>query len=127
MFEKLELTRMAQGLSAYAGARLGVIARNVANADTPGYKAQDLPDFAATYDARDSKMLRATRPGHIGNPGRDGTASPIFSGGSASPSGNTVSLEMEMVKSVEARQSHEMALAIYRATSDVIRASLGRK
>jgi hypothetical protein len=31
-----------------------------------------------------------------------------------------------MVKSVEARQSHEMALAIYRATSDVVRASLGR-
>jgi flagellar basal-body rod protein FlgB len=127
MFEKLELTRMAQGLSAHAGARLGVIARNVANADTPGYKAQDLPDFAAIYDARDSTSLRATRSGHIGNPQRDSTASQNFSGGSASPSGNTVSLEMEMVKSVEARQSHEMALAIYRATSDVIRASLGRK
>ena len=44
----------------------------------------------------------------------------------AAPDGNTVSLAREMVKSVEARQSHEMALAIYRATSDVIRASLGR-
>jgi len=32
-----------------------------------------------------------------------------------------------MVKSVEARQEHEMALAIYRTTAEVIRASLGRK
>ena len=127
MFEKLELTRMAQGLSAYAGARLGVIARNVANADTPGYKAQDLPDFADSYAAGDRTAMRATRSGHVGAPARETASSPIFSGGSASPNGNTVSLEMEMVKSVEARQSHDMALAIYRATSDVIRASLGRK
>jgi flagellar basal-body rod protein FlgB len=46
--------------------------------------------------------------------------------GHDAPNGNSVSLEAEMVKSVEARQNHEMALAIYRATSDVIRASLGR-
>ena len=31
-----------------------------------------------------------------------------------------------MVKSAGARQDHEMALAIYRNTSDIIRASLGR-
>ena len=117
---------MAQGLAAHAGARLGVIARNVANADTPGYKAQDLPDFAATYADGDATPMRATRPGHFGSDARSGQKTAIFSGGSAAPNGNSVSLEMEMVKSVEARQSHEMALAIYRSTSDVIRASLGR-
>ena len=37
MFEKLELTRMAQALSAHAGSRMAVIAKNIANADTPGY------------------------------------------------------------------------------------------
>lgn len=126
MFEKLELTRMAQSLAANAGARLGVISQNVANADTPGYKARDLPDFAETYAAGDRTAMRTTRPGHVGAPDMAQTAAPIFSGGSAAPNGNTVSLEMEMVKSVGARQSHEMALAIYRATSDVIRASLGR-
>jgi flagellar basal-body rod protein FlgB len=126
MFEKLELTRMAQSLAANAGARLGVIAQNVANADTPGYKARDLPDFADTYAASDGLQMRATRPGHFGAVEAASRAEPVISGGSAAPNGNTVSLEMEMVKSVEARQSHEMALAIYRATSDVIRASLGR-
>ena len=127
MFEKLDLTRMAQSLAANAGARLGVIARNVANADTPGYKARDLPDFGQTYAAQDGLAMRATRARHFGAPDNQAPVDTIFAGGSASPNGNNVSLEMEMVKSVEARQSHDMALAIYRATSDVIRASLGRK
>ena len=42
MFAKLELTRMAQALASHSGARMDVIARNVANADTPGYRARDV-------------------------------------------------------------------------------------
>ncbi len=124
MFAKLELTRMAQALASHAGARMDVIARNVANADTPGYRARDLSAFAEVYKS-DSDM-RATRPGHYSR--SDSAAGPeiIAGGGAEAPNGNDVSLEMEMVKSATARQDHEMALAIYRATSGVIRASLGR-
>jgi flagellar basal-body rod protein FlgB len=125
MFEKLELTRMAQALASYSGARMGVIARNVAHADTPGYKAQDLAPFAEVF-AAESGGMRATRPGHLAA-SSDGMAMVAQRApGREAPNGNTVSLEGEMVKSVEARQSHEMALAVYRATSDVVRASLGR-
>ena len=125
MFEKLELTRMAQALAAHSGARMGVIARNVAHADTPGYKAQDLPAFAEVFSAADGQM-RATRSGHLTAAPPAAALVPERASGRESPNGNTVSLEGEMVKSVEARQSHEMALAVYRATSDVVRASLGR-
>lgn len=126
MFEKLELTRMAQALAAHSGARMAVIAENVANADTPGYKAKDLPAFAEVF--RDQELpMRATRAGHLSAAGQ--AALPIAERvkGHEAPNGNSVSLEAEMVKSVETRQSHDMALAIYRATSDVIRASLGRQ
>ena len=125
MFEKLELTRMAQALAAQSGARMAVIAENVANADTPGYKAKDLPAFSEVYEA-EGLAMRATRPGHLGAPDQTVVPGPIVAKGHDSPNGNSVSLEAEMVKSVEARQNHDMALAIYRATSDVIRASLGR-
>lgn len=125
MFEKLELTRMAQALAAQSGARMAVIAENVANADTPGYKAKDLPAFADVYDEPGLEM-RATRPGHLTAPSEAATPVADIVRGHESPNGNSVSLEAEMVKSVEARQAHDMALAIYRATSDVIRASLGR-
>jgi flagellar basal-body rod protein FlgB len=125
MFEKLELTRMAQALAAQSGARMAVIAENVANADTPGYKAKDVPAFAEVFEAEGMDM-RATRPGHLGAPSNLTTPIPDVTRGHEAPNGNSVSLEAEMVKSVEARQNHDMALAIYRATADVIRASLGR-
>jgi flagellar basal-body rod protein FlgB len=125
MFEKLELTKMAQAMAAHSGARMAVIARNVAHADTPGYKAQDMPSFDRVFSA-ESGGMRATRPGHLSASEHGLALVPERAPGREAPNGNTVSLEGEMVKSVEARQSHEMALAIYRATSDVVRASLGR-
>lgn len=127
MFEKLEITRMAQALAAHAGVRQTAVAQNIAQADTPGYRAVDLPDFASSYrEAENGVALRATRPGHLGSEG----ATPEFLArtvrGAASPDGNTVSVETEMVKAVQVRQEHEMALAIYRSVSDVLRTSLGR-
>ena len=89
------------------------------------YKARDLPAFAEVYEAGGLEM-RATRPGHLSAPSQATMPIPDIARGHESPNGNSVSLEAEMVKSVEARQNHDMALAIYRATSDVIRASLGR-
>lgn len=125
MFEKLELTRMAQALAAQSGARMAVIAENVANADTPGYKAKDMPAFAEVF-AAEGEAMRATRPGHLAGASPTALPMPDTARGHEAPNGNSVSLEAEMVKSVETRQNHDMALAIYRATSDVIRASLGR-
>jgi flagellar basal-body rod protein FlgB len=124
MFEKLELTRMAAAMAAHAGSRLGLIAGNIAHADTPGYKAMDLPDFAASYDA--APPMLATRPGHFDAATDAGQAVPRPSHGMASPNGNTVSLESQMVNAVQVRQQHDMALAIYSSTSAIIRASLGR-
>ena len=63
MLESLSLTRMAEALADHAAARLGLIARNVAQADTPGYKAMDLADFSAAY--LESGAMRATLPGHF--------------------------------------------------------------
>jgi flagellar basal-body rod protein FlgB len=126
MFENLSITRMAESLAEQSAARLGIIARNVAQADTPGYKAQDLPSFADSYQEAEPEGMRATRPGHLH--ARSQMLEPVeqASGGEMSPNGNTVSVEHEMVKSVDARQQHDMALAVYRNTSDIIRTSLGR-
>ena len=126
MFENLAIIRMSEALAEHASARLGLVARNIAGADTPGFKAMDLPDFASTYD--DGGMaMRATRPGHVAS--MSGGLEPVAlrSQGEMSPDGNTVSLEREMVRSVEIRQQHDMALAVYRSAADIIRASLGRR
>jgi flagellar basal-body rod protein FlgB len=130
MFEKLELTRMAQAMAAHAGARLSVVAQNVAHADTPGYRAGDVASFAESY-AQNAKQteMRATRAGHLtGDAGSEVPPIELRRKSLAgAPNGNSVSIEQEMVKAASARQDHEMALAIYRNTSSIIRASLGRQ
>ena len=127
MFEKLEITAMAQAMASHAGARLGAISQNMANADTPGYKARDVADFAAVWEAGHGGAMRSTRTGHLSSDAQTLTAVAISGSGASAPNGNSVSLEAEMVKAVEVRQQHDMALAIYRNTSAIIRASLGRR
>jgi flagellar basal-body rod protein FlgB len=51
---------------------------------------------------------------------------PVVLRGSDAPNGNSVSLESEMVKAAEVRQQHDMALSIYRSTSDILKLALGR-
>lgn len=129
MFEKPEVLTIAASLAAHAAARQSTVARNVANADTPGYRAQDIPDFADVYRSGDALALRSTRPGHLDDmPG--GTvpaATERATGGTMSPNGNSVSLEAEMVKAVEVKREHDLALAIYGKSLAILRASLGRR
>lgn len=115
MFESLDILRMAQAHAAHAGLRQRAIAQNVANADTPGYRARDAVDFAT--------FLRRG-----GNGGAQGAALIGLDPQPATraPNGNTVSLEHEMVRAAEARNQHELALGIYAMTRDLIRAGIGR-
>jgi flagellar basal-body rod protein FlgB len=120
---------LAASLAEHAATRQSAIARNVANADTPGYRAVDLPDFAKAYRAESGADMRHTRAGHTG-----GEAEPFLSlqpeisaRGSLSPNGNSVSLETEMVKAADVRREHDMALAIYGKSISILRASLGRR
>jgi flagellar basal-body rod protein FlgB len=127
MLESLSITRMAEALAEHAASRLDLIARNVAQADTPGYKAMDLPDFGSVYQDSADGGMRATRPGHLTSAMVASTPVPQAAHGEASPDGNTVSVEKEMVKSAQIRQDHEMALAVYASARDILRASLGRR
>jgi flagellar basal-body rod protein FlgB len=127
MFEKLEITNMAQGFARHAGARQAEIARNMAHADTPGFKARELPPFAEVYGAPDVAGMRRSRQGHLGATS-DPTAVAVArtDGSAASPDGNTVSVEREMVRAAEVRQDHAMALSIYQSVSNILRGSLGK-
>ena len=61
----LSILNLASALAAHASARQEVIAENVAHADTPGYRARDVADFAAILDGGPAFSARMTRPGHI--------------------------------------------------------------
>jgi len=123
MYENLVLFRTSAALARHAGAAQAIVAGNIANADTPGYRAQAMPDFVSELDR--AAPLRQTRPGHIAPmPGSRATA--VETSGEPSPDGNSVAIEREMLASVEAQRDHSRALAIWRHTMNVIRTSLGR-
>ncbi|PTV95168.1 flagellar basal-body rod protein FlgB [Rhodobacter aestuarii] len=127
MFGKLEMFQMAQGMARQAALRESAIATNIANADTPGYQARDVSDFSETYRSEHGEGMRATRSGHLGADGAHRVeVAQVRNPGASSPDGNDVSLEDEMVKAVEVKRQHDLALAIYKSSLNVLRASLGR-
>ncbi|MBY6114052.1 FlgB family protein [Mameliella alba] len=124
MFQNLDVFRTAMAMARHAGTKQAFSAQNIANADTPGYRARDLPDFKETL--RNPLMgQRATRDKHL-NGSMDRTADISERREVLDPNGNTVSLEQEMVKAVGAKREHDRALAIYRSNLSILRASLGR-
>lgn len=127
MFEKIEMMRMARAMTAHAAERQVVVARNIANSDTPGFKARDVEDFAARY--RDTlPEPRKTRARHIATPGwSPAAARQVATETGVSPNGNSVSLEEEMVKLAETRREHEMSIGIYRSALNMMRTSIGRR
>ena len=119
MYENLALLRTADAMARHAGARQAVVARNMANADTPGYRAMAIAPFNDSY-AEAGRAMRATRPGHL----RFGDRPPPRQAeveGEASPNGNSVSIEMEMIQAAEIEREHNRALSIYRHSLTVLR------
>ena len=100
----------------------------MANADTPGYAARDVQPFQALVDADTFNFdLRATRDSHLNAPASDlQLETRERPDAMADPNGNSVSLEAEMVKAVEAQGQHAMAQTVYRKVHDLMRMGLGR-
>lgn len=127
MLETPYVMKLAQDLARYSGARQAQIAKNIANADTPGYRARDVSDFSETYQQnKTSTEMNATRDGHLSRVRSLGGFRTLDIGGEAAPNGNNVSIEEQMSLSTDARSKHNLALTVYRSSLDILRTSLGR-
>ena len=107
------------------GERQRVIASNIANADTPGYKARDF-DFgkalaeatgtataAPTATATDAgPSVAATQPGHFGTTGNPASTTSLAyrQPYQASLDGNSVEIDVERAKFAENTIRYEAAL-----------------
>ena len=65
MFQGLNVFKIAHAMATHAGQRQAVIAQNVANADTPGYAAQDIQPFSRGYQQGLTDGMRASRTTHL--------------------------------------------------------------
>ncbi len=126
MFEIPDVMRMAQEKARHSAARQVVIAENIAQANTPGFRARDIAAFSDSY--RSDPTLRATRATHLDAPGSRAELRPHVDSDAPTfaPNGNTVSLEREMMRAAKTRQGHDLALSIYSSARTVLRTALGR-
>lgn len=113
--QPVSLFDLASQQARWLSVRQAAVAGNVANINTPGYKAVDVQPFQDLLADR-TLTVSSTQPGHIsfgGGGGDFGLAeddSPVVS-----TSGNSVSVEQELVKAGEVRRGIELNTAVVKA------------
>lgn len=133
MLDGIDVFRITGARMRHLSERQNVLAQNIANANTPHYRARDVKPFQF-----DSALLRgpangaaplhlsATRPGHIGAATGGGTvtADRAKSYGE-DPDGNTVNLEEQMVKQADVAKAYDMATTVYKRGAAMLRTAVG--
>ncbi len=114
--------------------RQSVLSQNVANADTPGFEAKDLKpvDFSqllrrTPVQGNFSPLLAVTDPRHIAvNPSQGSGFSEMLSADTeANPTGNTVSIEQEMIKVANTQAQYRAASNLYAKAVTMMRTAIG--
>jgi flagellar basal-body rod protein FlgB len=114
-------TRKADWLSV----RESVIAGNVANANTPGFSARDVEPFEKVMDKTHIEMAR-TEVGHL-DIATDGIESPKtrkMDSWDVYASGNSVSLEQEMIKAGDVQRDYSLTTNITRSFHRMLTSAL---
>ncbi|RTM13143.1 MAG: flagellar basal body rod protein FlgB [Bradyrhizobiaceae bacterium] len=112
----LYLFELASSQARYLELRQSTIATNVANANTPGFRARDVEPFNKVLDTMPVR-LATTSPSHMQlSPAETDTrATAKKDSWEVVHSGNSVSLEQEMIKGSDVNRDYSMNSAIVRS------------
>jgi flagellar basal-body rod protein FlgB len=115
--------------------RQRVIAQNIANSETPGFKAQEVeaPDFSALVDRQGKPHVRRPRvevtSGMVAlgmAPTTNGRVIVDSATSETKPDGNNVTLEDQLLKIGEVRTDFTTMTNLYRKNLALIQAAIGR-
>ena len=116
----LSIVNIAKNKLDYLSERQKVIATNIANADTPGYLAQDVqePDFASQVKESLSHRLpmTVTNPKHMVSAPVQGGAYRVYTpqpDTALTIDGNGVNIEDQLNEATKIKSEHEKILTIY--------------
>jgi flagellar basal-body rod protein FlgB len=123
----LPLMSMLKTRMRWHNQRQVVLAENVANADTPGFRARDVraPVFETVRGAGPVR----TDPRHMsgfGSRAADASARAIQSF-ETTPRGNAVTLEEEMIKVGQNAQDFQAAATLYQRSMGLLRTAMSRR
>ena len=126
---KLPLFETMRERMAFLSARQTVLAENVANANTPGYRARDVeaPDFAAIAAGENEGNLTVTNPMQISSAGTPAGNFRIkdMPDAESTPNGNSVVLEDQMMKVSSTQMDYATVTQLYRKALAMLRVAAG--
>lgn len=113
----VNLMSLAMQKAEWLAARQATISQNIANANTPAYKARDLMPFEAVLQSTGLRMA-STNPAHMSADGGGSESAAILSvisKAEATYNGNNVSLEGEMAKLGETTSQYALSTSIIKS------------
>ena len=121
----LYLFQLASSQARWLELRQSTIAGNVANANTPGFKARDVEPFNKILDAMPVK-LAVTSPSHmqLSAAETDLRTNAKKESWEVVHSGNSVSVEQEMIKAGDVNRDYSMNAAIVRSFNRMLLSGL---
>ncbi len=130
----LPILNMLRTRMEWSQARQRVLAENVANADTPGFRPRDLvaPQFNQTKALRQPEVggvsLERTQPLHLAGFPETGASFRSTGAGNfeVTPAGNAVNLEDQMMKVAGNQMDYQVATALYQRSLGLIKTALGK-
>ncbi|MFC0408515.1 flagellar basal body rod protein FlgB [Roseomonas elaeocarpi] len=119
---------MAEQRLRWLDRRQSVLAQNIANADTPHYRARDVTPFAEVLAGTAGPALAATQAGHIQPSGAgQGRVVSDRRATEEAPDGNAVSLEDQALKVAETDTAHQLATGLRNSWMGMFRTALGQR
>lgn len=134
-FPDIPILNVLRERMSWLNARQSVLSQNVANADTPGYIARDLKplDFQdtlrhSTSSAVSGGQLAVTNSRHIAISTANGAAFENTRADDAegTPTGNTVSVEEEMMKVADTQAQYQAATDLYAKAVSMMRTAIDK-
>lgn len=121
----IQLFDLAARQARWLSSDQAVIASNVSNANTPDYRARTLQPFTAVLD-QTALELASTRTGHLSMTPADQQRAAVRedSPWETSESGNSVSLEQEMMKASDVNRAFSLNSSIVKAFHGMLMASV---
>lgn len=130
LFADLPLVGMLKQRMSWHQERQSVLAQNVANADTPNYRARDLREPAFGEMARGAAagvQLATTSPMHLGPSGGRGPEPERAKTYEITPEGNAVVLEEEVMRVSQNVMDYQMVSQLYSRGLGMLKTAIGKR
>jgi flagellar basal-body rod protein FlgB len=130
----IPLMSMLKDRMSWLSKRQDLLSQNVASADVPGYTPKDLKEMnfenvlkSSTGTFASASHLAVTNPRHIAvTASTNGYETRNTPDVEATPGGNSVSLEAEMIKVADTQAQYQAAANIYAKAIAMMKVAIGR-